>query len=209
MSEERASTTRPPSASADIVDDAVMGTVDGNEVDAGARHGVGDSAAGVRSTQDGGSTEMVTARLASAHVAALGRVRAALGGSRSDAIRSAIEVVDEALASPSLGAVEQRLSKAVAARRPTTVSVDADVLGELVDAVTELAAAYRSLSFQNQKTGNNHNQMVKLGNTGRVVDSDAVAAVGRELAGLTTAVESQGTLVSRVEEALACLRSSR
>ncbi|MEJ5920058.1 hypothetical protein [Corynebacterium sp. H78] len=117
--------------------------------------------------------------------------------------------MDEALASPSLGAVEQRLSKAVAARRPTTVSVDADVLGELVDAVTELAAAYRSLSFQNQKIGNNHNQMVKLGNTGRVVDSDAVAAVGRKLAGLTTAVESQGTLVSRVEEALACLRSSR
>ena len=209
MSEERASTTRPPSASADIVDDVVMGTPDGNEVDGGARHGVVDSAAGVRSAKDGGPTEMVTVRLASEYVAALGRVRQQLGGSRSDAIRGAIEVVDEALRSPSLGAIEQRLLKAVAARRPTTVSVDEDVLGELVDAVTELAAAYRSLSFQNQKIGNNHNQMVKLGNSGRVVDSDAVAAVGRELAGLTTALESQGALVSRVEEALACLRSSR
>lgn len=209
MSEARASTTRPPSASADIVDDVVMGTPDGNEVDAGAHHGVVDSAAGVRSAKDGGSTEMVTVRLASEHVAALGRVRQQLGGSRSDLIRSAIEVVDEALASPSLGAVEQRLAKAVAARRPTTVSVDEDVLQVLTGAVTELAAAYRSLAFQEQKIGNNHNQLTKVAHAGRTVDRDAVAAVGRELAELTTAVESQGALVSRVEEALACLRSSR
>ncbi|MEA5122161.1 MAG: hypothetical protein VB040_12975 [Propionibacterium sp.] len=191
MSELRASTKRPPSTPVDIVGNEVVDT-------------------GVRSASVGSATEMVTVRMDTDCRAALGRVHEHLGGSRSGVLRTAVEVVDEALRSPSLGAVEQRLLKAVAARRPAgAAALDEEALHRLADAVEELAAAYRSLSFQNQKVGNNHNQLTRLGNAGRVVDSDAVAAVGRELAGLTTAVESQGTLVSRVEEALACLRSSR
>lgn len=179
MSEERANTKRPPSASADMVDDA----------------GGDQSGRAVRAKVP---TEVVTSRFGPEAMDDLALVQKTLRGSRSKVVRMCVGFVAEALRSSSLAKVERTLSKQIAARRPQVLDVDESLLRELIDEIHAHGEVERKLAFQLQKLGSNHNQMVALGNAGRVVDPDAVAGVTRGLAELTDAMRQQTSYGARL-----------
>ncbi len=179
MNEERVHTKRPPSASADIVDRAPAKR----------------------------PTEVVTARFGPEEMDDLAQVQDKLRESRSEALRSCVGFVAAALRSSSLGKVERTLNQQLASRRPVVVDVDESLLRELMDEVQKFGEAQRQRSFQVQRLGGNHNQMVMLGNAGRVVDPDAVAAVARELAELTAATKELNPYGAKLREVVTWLSS--
>lgn len=194
MSEAK-STGRPTFAEA--------GTADSSHVSANE---VTRESGNARSAAATGAREVVAVRLSTDELAALDVLREQLGGSRSDALRAAVVAVAETLSSGRIGTLDKRLAKAVAVRQPRVVNANDTVLGELRDAMRELAERYSAQSFQFQKIGNNWNQITKLAHAGERVDADAVLGVGRSLDRLNDAMETDAKrdarIVNRLREVL-------
>ncbi|TJY67337.1 MobC family plasmid mobilization relaxosome protein [Arthrobacter sp. CAU 1506] len=183
MSEERANSRRPTSeASVAPAEDASLPSVSRR-----ARDGERDE---VRSTSGPGASEVVTVRMHRDGIAALTEVQRHLGGSRSDGVREAVQIVAEALSdAASIDAAEKSLVKRLAARRPIVVEADESVLADVREALREVADRYSRQAFLFQKLGNNWNQIAKVANSGGRVDPDALRGVERALDRLASVME--------------------
>lgn len=183
MSEERANSGRPTSAvSVASAEDAALPPVS-------PRSGGGERA-GVRSTSSPGASDVVTVRMHRDGIAALTEVQRLLGGSRSDGVRQAVQIVAEALSgATSINAAQKSLTKRLAARRPVVVKADETVLADVVDLLREVADRYSRQAFQFQKIGNNWNQIAKVANAGGSIDPDALRSVERALDRLARTME--------------------
>lgn len=162
--------------------------------------------ADVRSAEIPGKREVVAVRLSTAELADLDAVREQLGGSRSDALRASVVSVARAFDSGSVDKIENHLARAVAAKRPRVVAVDADLLAGVRDALSKVSERYAQQSFQLQRIGNNWNQIVKVVNAGGDVDADAIRGVERALDRLGDvmgrAAERDADIATKLREAL-------
>ncbi|WP_197277853.1 hypothetical protein [Arthrobacter alpinus] len=144
----------------------------------------------MRSTSSTGASEVVTVRMHRDGIAALTEVQRQLGGSRSDGVRQAVQIVADALSdATSINAAQKSLSKRIAARRPVVVKADESVLADLRDSLREVAERYSRQAFLFQKIGNNWNQIVMVANSGGRVDADAIRGVERALDRLAVVME--------------------
>lgn len=183
MSEARGNSGRPTSTvSGAPAEDAVLPPV---------RRRAGDGErAEVRSTSSPGASEVVTVRMHRDGIAALTEVQRQLGGSRSDGVRHAVQIVADALSdATSINAAQKSLSKRIAARRPVVVRADDSVLADVREALREVAERYSRQAFLFQKIGNNWNQIVKVANSGGLVDTNAIRGVERALDQLAVVME--------------------
>ncbi|ALE93756.1 hypothetical protein AOC05_17840 [Arthrobacter alpinus] len=183
MSEARANSGCPTSeVSVALAEDATLPPVS-------RRAGDGERAE-VRSTSSTGASEVVTVRMHRDGIAALTEVQRQLGGSRSDGVRQAVQIVADALSdATSINAAQKSLSKRIAARRPVVVKADESVLADLRDSLREVAERYSRQAFLFQKIGNNWNQIVMVANSGGRVDADAIRGVERALDRLAVVME--------------------
>ncbi|NKX52061.1 hypothetical protein HER39_16105, partial [Arthrobacter deserti] len=86
----------------------------------------------MRSTSAPGAGEVVTVRMHRDGIAALTKVQRHLGGSRSDGVRQAVQIVAEALSdAASIDTAQKSLAKRLAARRPVVVQADGSVLADI------------------------------------------------------------------------------
>lgn len=152
--------------------------------------GGGGAGQGVRSTTAAGPTEVVSVRMHRGGMAALSLVQRQLGGSKSDVLRQAVEIVAAVLAdSASIDAAAKSLPKLLAARRPVVSEVEEGVLVDVRDMLRAVAEQYSRQAFQFQKIGNNWNQITKVANSGAPVDADAMRGVARALERVAQAME--------------------
>lgn len=175
MSEERANSGRPTG------EVSVAPAQEPELPPVSRRSGDGERADG-RSTLSPGASEVVAVRMHSDALTALTEVQRHLGGSRSDAVRQAVEIVAEALSdSSSIDVAESSLTKRLAAQRPVIIKADEIVLSDVRDGLRDVADRYSQQAFQFQKIGNNWNQIAKVANSGGGVDADALRGVQRAL----------------------------
>ncbi|WP_146238791.1 plasmid mobilization relaxosome protein MobC [Arthrobacter livingstonensis] len=198
MSEERANSGRPTSAvSVASAEDAELPPV--------SRRSGGGERAEVRSTSSPGASEVVTVRMHRDGIAALTEVQRLLGGSRSDGVRQAVQIVAEALSdASSINAAQKSLTQRLAARRPVVVKADESVLTDVRDMFREVAERYSRQALLFQKIGNNWNQIVKVANSGGLVDADALRGVERALDRIALVMERDAkrdeTVVTKLRE---------
>lgn len=123
---------------------------------------------------------------------ALNEVRRHLGGSRSDAVRQAVEIVAAALSdSASLEAVERTLGKRLASRRPVTIEVDPDLANEVREALDSVARRYADQTLELQKIGNDWSLLVKIASAGVAVNTDALRGIERQLTEMSATMSRQ------------------
>lgn len=162
--------------------------------------------ADARSADSPGKREVVAVRLSTAELADLDAVRGQLGGSRSDALRASVVSVARAFDSGSIDKIENHLARAVAAKRPRLIAVDAGLLAGVRDALSKVSDRYAQQSFQLQRIGNNWGQIMKVVNAGGDVDADAIRGVQRALNRLgdvmQRAAERDADIATKLREAL-------
>jgi len=161
---------------------------------------------GGRSPDSPTKREVVAVRLSAAELADLDAVREQLGGSRSDALRASVVSVARAFDSGSIDKIENHLARAVAAKRPRLIAVDADLLAGVRDALSKVSDRYAQQSFQLQRIGNNWGQIMKVVNAGGDVDADAIRGVERALNRIGDvmgrAAERDADIATKLREAL-------
>lgn len=136
------------------------------------------------------ATGIVTVRMRKDETDALAEVQRQLGGSRSDAVRQAVQIVAGALAdAPSIKATDRALRKRLTARVPVEVNADPTALEGIRDGLREVAERYSAQTFEFQKIGNDWNWIVRIAEADGTVDPDALAAIRRALERLASAME--------------------
>lgn len=167
-----------------------------------ATGGVGDG----RSAESAPST-VVAVRMSPEDLEMLDGLREQLGGSRSDALRSAVQAVGDALSSGSVSRVEDRLARKVAARRPVVIQAGDEAMAEVRDALLAVAEGYAARAREVNYIGHNLNQLLKLAHSGIDLDNDSLKSITRALEEIRLVMISDAERDAEALEVLSCLSS--
>ena len=139
-----------------------------------------------------GEQAVVAVRMDATQLAALSEIQRHLGGNRSDAVRNAIEIVAKTLSDAAgLETLDRVLGNRIAARRPITVNVDRAAANEVRRALDGVASGYAEQTIALQQVGNDWNLLAKLAAAGASIDTDALRAIERRLAEISSTMSRQ------------------
>lgn len=139
-----------------------------------------------------GEQAVVAVRMDATQLVALSEIQRHLGGNRSDAVRSAVEIVAKTLSDAAgLETLDRVLGNRIAARRPITVNVDRAAANEVRRALDGVASAYAEQTVALQQVGNDWNLLAKLAAAGMSIDTDALRAIERRLAEISSTMSRQ------------------
>ena len=157
-----------------------------------------------RSTEAASST-VVAVRMSSEDLEMLDGLREQLGGSRSDALRSAVQAVGDAFASGSVSRVEDQLARKVAARRPVVIQAGDEAMAEVRDALLAVADGYAARAREVNYIGHNLNQLLKLAHSDIDLDNDSLKSIARALEAMRRVMISDAERDAEALEVLSCL----
>ncbi|MEU3331321.1 hypothetical protein ACF046_03090 [Glutamicibacter creatinolyticus] len=163
-------------------------------------------AADGRSAESAPST-VVAVRMSPEDLEVLDGLREQLGGSRSDALRSAVQAVGDAFASGSVSRVEDQLARKVAARRPVVIQAGDEAMAEVRDALLAVADGYAARAREVNYIGHNLNQLLKLAHSGIDLDNDSLKSITRALEEIRLVMISDAERDAEALEVLSCLSS--
>lgn len=148
--------------------------------------------------------EVVASRFDEDGTAALDAVCSAYGVSKSAALRMCVEMVAESLLAPA-----PKLAKAVEARRPVVIQVDAGTAEVLKKALVEVSTRYGERSREIYAIGHNVNQLAKLAHVqGDSLTVFAVKLVEEALERIRLQLNADAERDAKALEVLSCLSSS-
>ncbi|MDR6144109.1 hypothetical protein QE375_003663 [Microbacterium foliorum] len=139
-----------------------------------------------------GEQAVVAVRMSANQLAGLTEIQRHLGGSRSDAVRYAVEIVANTLSDAAgLETLDRVLGNRLASRRPVTVNVDPAVANEVRHALDSVARRYAEQAIALQRVGNDWNLLTNLAVTGTSIDTDALRAIERQLTEISSTMSRQ------------------